>query len=201
MLPINFMQWKSRYDYEKIHDVFPFSSRPGVRYPCHHTMLPHKTQLIPPLLPQPKRKTRYMYKHSSRSEYEVATRSKRSDVFLSPSSLLPAPLSSLLLTLSKRTWLFTFSFILPLDHFCKRRTQKISIRSGKSRQGQALDWSPTHTARHRSMCHDRYATSTICTANTFFFPLLELAAARALASFDFCSFGACNQDRTEDVSM
>ena len=30
-------------------------------------------------------------------------------------------------------------------------------------------------------------------ARTFFFPLLELAAAMAFASFDFCSLGACTQ--------
>jgi ABC-type molybdenum transport system ATPase subunit/photorepair protein PhrA len=36
------------------------------------------------------------------------------------------------------------------------------------------------------------------TPRTFFFPLLELAAAIAFASFDFCSLGACRQSR--DVS-
>jgi len=32
---------------------------------------------------------------------------------------------------------------------------------------------------------------------TFFFPLLEFAAAMAFASFDFCSFGAYKQQGTQ----
>ncbi len=32
-----------------------------------------------------------------------------------------------------------------------------------------------------------------CQLRTFFLPLLLLAAAKALASFDFCSLGACTK--------
>lgn len=39
----------------------------------------------------------------------------------------------------------------------------------------------------------RDAEHQACATRTFFLPLLELEAARALASFDFCSFGACGR--------
>ena len=74
-------------------------------------------------------------------------------------------------TLSNSTMLFTFSLSLPLDHFCVRA------------------WA----GRGQRRCGRRASPPRAITPapRTFFLPLLELAAARALASLDFCSLGAC----------
>lgn len=80
-------------------------------------------------------------------------------------------------TWSNKTWLLTFSFILPFDHFCKNRINHQT---------------PT-------TCDQLKSTKTILTGLTFFFPLLLFEAAKALASLLACGLGACTAPSVNDA--
>ena len=104
-------------------------------------------------------------------------------------------------TLSKSTRLLTFSLSLPLDHFCRgrkrgrRSTHRASVRIERQAAGSCLHGLAEVPTWWRQWQPPELGLPTPA-RRTFFLPLELFWAAKALASFDFCSDGSeGGQDR------